>query len=444
MRAENHRIFLYQRRRKLILMNKMPFMMESDIIGLRCLTEDRFANRGGINAAARNSLVFLESFEELLKRDEQRAIDGFSKKIKIGKILAGPGKIIAVPYVEEEKLIHGEFEPRLDSDGNIDEEERNNAAGQGKGEVGDVIGEKSPEGEGEEESDDSQGGDEPGEHGIESEAYKMGKELSEKFQLPNLKDKGKKIPTDKYVYDLTDRHRGSGQLLDKKETLKSIVRTNIALGRLDKDNIDISKLIIGPNDKVYRVLSRERIWESQAVVFFLRDYSGSMYGEPTKAILAQHLMIYSWLLVQYERLVIPRFILHDTEAEETTVGDYFKKSSGGGTFIASGYRKITEIVESEALVRDYNIYVFQGTDGDDFDDGKSAIPEIQKILGYVNRMGVCVLKNPYYRGDMKSGFEQYVQKANILDKKDLFRMHVMSSVNVTEEKNVEAIKAFIA
>ncbi|MDO8574859.1 MAG: DUF444 family protein [bacterium] len=388
-------------------------------------------------------LASLESFEELLKRDEQREKDGFPKKIKIGKILAGPGKVVAVPYVAEEKLIHGEFEPKTDDEGNIEGEEEREVAGHGEGEVGDVIAERSPEGEGGE-GDEPQAGDGPGEHSIEAEAYKIGKELSEKFQLPNLKDKGKKISTDEYIYDLTDRHRGSGQLLDKKETLKSIVKTNIALGRVDKDNIDTSKLIVSPADKVYRVLSREKIWKSQAVVFFLRDYSGSMSGEPTKAILTQHLMIYSWLLVQYEKLVIPRFIVHDTQAEEVSVEDYFKKSAGGGTFIASGYKKITEIVEGEALSRDYNIYVFQGTDGDDGDDGREAIPEIQKIFGYVNRMGVCVLKHPYYGNDRETGFENYVKEGNILDETELFRMHAMSSASVTEENNVEAIKALIA
>ncbi len=389
-------------------------------------------------------LASLESFEELLKRDEQRERDGFPKKIKIGRILAGPGKVVAVPYIAEEKLIHGEFEPIMDEEGNIEGEEEKEIAGHGEGEVGDVIGERSPEGEDEGEGDEPQAGDGPGEHSIEAEAYEIGKKLSEKFQLPNLKDKGKKIPTDEYIYDLTDRHRGSGQLLDKKETLKSIVKTNIALGRIDKDNVDTSKLIVSPADKVYRVLSREKIWKSQAVVFFLRDYSGSMSGEPTKAILTQHLMIYSWLFVQYEKLVIPRFIVHDTRAEEVSVEDYFKKSAGGGTFIASGYKKITEIVEGEALDRDYNIYVFQGTDGDDGDDGREAIPEIQKIFGYVNRMGVCVLKHPYYGNDRETGFENYVQEGNILDETELFRMHAMSSAGVTEENNVEAIKALIA
>ena len=424
------------------LMDKKMFLKKSDIIGIQRLAEDRFVKQNNIYVPVSTLLASLESFEELLKRDEQREKDGFSKKIKIRRVLAGPGKIIAVPSVEEEKLIHGEFEPKQPS-GDSDEEgeEGESEAGHGEGEVGDVIGEASPEGE--EDGNGPQAGDEPGEHGIEAEAYKLGKELSEKFQLPNLKDKGKKVPTDKYTYDLTDRHRGSGQVLDKKETLKSIVKTNISLGRFDKDDVDTSKLVVGPNDKVYRLLSREKIWKSQAVVFFLRDYSGSMYGEPTKAVVTQHLMIYAWLLVQYEKLVIPRFIVHDTDAEEVSVEDYFRKSAGGGTFIPSGYKKINEIVEGESLARDYNIYIFQGTDGDDGDSGREAIPEIKKILGYANRMGVCVVKSPYW-GENISIFEDYMKKENIPNDRELFRMHVMSSVDVTEEKNIEAIKELIA
>ena len=386
----------------------------------------------------------LESFDELLKRDEQRKQDGFKKKIKIRRILTGRGKIILAPFVEEEKLIHGDFEPI----GEHGEDE----AGHGEGEIGDVILEEpilgssendGDDGDGDEEDDNPRAGDGEGEHGITTEAFKLGKELSEKLNLPNLKNKGKKIPTDQYIYDLTDRHRGSGQFLDKKETLKRVVKSNIALGRIDKNCIDTGKLIVGPQDKVHRVLSREKVWKSPAVVFFLRDYSGSMYGDPTQAVTEQHLMIYSWLLFQHEKLLIPRFIVHDTVAREVSVRRYFTESSGGGTFIPSGYRKITEIVESEGLSRDYNVYVFQGTDGDDDDDGEEAIPEIEKILGYVNRMGVSVLKGPY-GGDKKNIFEKYIEAGKFLERKDLFRMHIMPGHGVTDEQNYEAIKALIA
>lgn len=381
-----------------------------------------------------------EAFEDLLRRDEQREEDGFKKKIKIRRILAGRGKIIVVPYVEEEKIIHGDFEPTG--------EHGKDLAGHGEGEVGDIIAKVPLEEAGEEDGnfeDDSESGagEGEGEHGIETDAYQLGKELSKKLNLPNLKDKGKKVPTDEYTYDLTDRHRGSGQVLDKKATLKSVVRSNIALGRFGGSKIDLAKLIVGPQDKVFRVLSKEKVWKSPAVVFFLRDYSGSMSGDPTAAVIFQHLMIFSWLLVQHEKLLIPRFIVHDTEAKEVSAKTYFTIRSGGGTYISSGYKKITEIVESEGLSKDYNIYVFQGTDGDDWDKGGEATAEIKKILGYVNRMGVSVLKaDP--EGKKKTTFEQYVEKGGFLDQKTFFRMHLMFNRDVTDEENEEAVKALIA
>ena len=116
---------------------------------------------------------------------------------------------------------------------------------------------------------------------MESSAYDLGKILTEQFELPNLKDKGKKSALVRYSYDLTDRHRGFGQLLDKKATLRKILETNIALGNLpDHSNIDTSRLVISPKDKLYRILSSELDYESQAMVFFVRDYSGSMDGRP--------------------------------------------------------------------------------------------------------------------------------------------------------------------
>ncbi|MBI2042421.1 MAG: DUF444 family protein, partial [Candidatus Nealsonbacteria bacterium] len=298
----------------------------------------------------------MASIDDLLKRDEIRIQDGFPKKIKFRSVLAGPGKIISVPYVEQEKLMHGEFEPKNDDEsGDLGE-----VTGSGDGKVGDVIGQAPLRGEGEGDGDKPQPGNDSGEHGFEQEVYEKGKELSEKFQLPNLRDKGKKVPTDEYTYDLTDRHRGSGQVLDKKATLRSIIKTNAVLGRLDRDHIDTTGLVVGPNDKVYRVLSKEKVWKSRAVVFFARDYSGSMWGEPTKAIVAQHLMIYAWLLHQYEKLVVPRFFVHDTEAREVSAQEYFTLMAGGGTFIPSVYREITKTVDGESLARDYNVYVFQG------------------------------------------------------------------------------------
>ncbi|MEK7090645.1 MAG: DUF444 family protein [Patescibacteria group bacterium] len=447
------------------------YMTDLDKAGMEQALKARIARNFGFwkPQTLSGKAASLESLQDLLKRNKEREKDGFPAKIKFRKILTANNKVISVPYVEEEKLFHGQFEPKnmemragaaveLSSNANAsDDQDIDETIGHGDGEVGDVIGEVPLPIHGSGDGDDGDGGDgdgngpgagdEDADHSLEEEAYDLGKTLSEKLQLPNLKDKPKKVPTDEYTYDLTDRHKGSGQVLDKKETLKRIVKTNLVLGRIDKDNLDTGKMIVGPEDRVYRVLSRERVWKAQAVVCFMRDYSGSMWGDPTKALVSQHLMIYAWLLVQYERRVIPRFFVHDTEAREISAKEYFGLSSGGGTFIASGYKKINEVVEGEGLENSFNIYVFQGTDGDDGDaEGKFAIPELKKILRYASRMGVTLFKHPYHiQQNRKTTFEQYIEAGGILERKDVFRMHIMPRYyNVTDEMNIEALKVLIA
>ncbi len=388
------------------------------------------------------------TLDELLERDKRREEDGFKRKIRIGRIVkpgtGGKGKIIVVPTTVEEKFIHDEI--RL----NQEPGEGEPTGGTGEGEEGDVIGEqpvRPQEGEeGGEGDGEGPGEGEGGEHELEANAYELGKVLSQDFQLPNLKDKGKKRTLARYVYDLTDKNRGVGQILDKKATLKQIVETNIMLGRIpDVGNIDTADFIISPRDLVYRILSREKDFESQALVFFLRDYSGSMGGKVTQTVVSQHVMLYSWLLYQYEKQVETRFILHDTEAKE--VSDFYKYYSykvAGGTKVYTAFKLVNDIVEQESLARDYNIYVFHGTDGDDWDrDGKQTIAEIEKMLTYAARIGVSIVEHTYV-GSKQTEVEKYLKSSGLLEKHGShIKMDVMDE-NADDSRIIQGIKHLIS
>lgn len=389
------------------------------------------------------------TLDELLERDRRREEDGFKRKIRIGKIVkpgsGGKDKIIVVPTTVEEKFVHDEIHP------DQEQGEGESTGGTGEGEEGDIIGEqpvRPEEGEGENGEGDGEGPGEGkgGEHELESNAYELGKVLSQDFQLPNLKDKGKKRTLSRYIYDLTDKNRGAGQILDKKATLKKIVETNITLGNIpDADDIDTSRFLISPQDLIYRILSREKDFESQAVVFFLRDYSGSMGGQVTQAVVSQHVMLYSWLLYQYEKQVETRFILHDTQAKE--VDDFYKYYSyrvAGGTNVFTAFKMVNDIVERESLARDYNIYVFHGTDGDDWDkDGKQTIAEIGKMLSYVSRIGVSIVEHSYV-GSNQTEVEKYLKSSQMLTKHDdLIKLDVMSE-NADDTRIIQGIKRLIS
>ena len=100
-------------------------------------------------------------------------------------------------------------------------------------------------------------------------------------------------------------------------------------------------------------------------------------------------------------------MLHDTEAKE--VDDfytYYNSRVAGGTKVAAAFQLVNEIVAKENLARDYNIYVFHGTDGDDWDtEGKETLPEIEKMLGYAARVGVTIAAEPLRRQERDRGGE---------------------------------------
>ena len=388
------------------------------------------------------------TLDELLERDRQREEDGFKRKIRIGRIVkpgtGGKEKIIVVPTTVEEKFIHEDVDPEQE------EGEGDATGGTGEGEEGDILGEqpvRPQEGEGEGEGGgEGPGEGEGGEHDVEANAYELGRVLSQDFQLPNLKDKGKKRTLARYVYELTDTNKGVGQILDKKATLRQIVQTNLALGRiLDVSSINPADFIVSPQDLVYRILSREKDFESQALVFFLRDYSGSMGGKVTQAVVSQHVMLYSWLMFQYEKQVETRFVLHDTEARE--VADFYKYYSykvAGGTKVHTAFKLVNDIVERENLDRDYNIYVFHGTDGDDWDkDGKKTLEEIEKMMRYVARIGISIVEHAYV-GSKQTEVEKYLKSSGILEThKDHIKLDIMAE-NVDDARIIQGIKKLIS
>ena len=393
------------------------------------------------------SLSPTHSLDELLERDRQREEDGFPRKIRVGKMIKpgrnGADKVVVVPTTVEEKLFHDQIRANEEDEGGESGED-SGEGGAGEGEEGEVIGEQPVREEKGGQGGAGQGGGEG--HEIESDAYEMGRILTEMFQLPNLKDKGKKKSLTKYTYDLTDKNRGFGQVLDKKATIRRILQTNIGLGRVQPGvPVDPHSLLISPKDRVYRILSKEKDFESQAVVFFVRDYSGSMSGKPTELVVAQHVMLYSWLTYQYENQVKSRFILHDTEAKEVAdFHTYYNLRVAGGTQVAAAYKLVNKIVEQENLERDYNIYVFHGTDGDDWDTtGKETLPELGKILTYVSRMGITIAENGYGVSG-GSEVEKYVKGSGLLEeKKNLLRLDVMSKES-DEGRLIQGIKKLIS
>ena len=186
-------------------------------------------------------------------------------------------------------------------------------------------------------------------------------------------------------------------------------------------------------------------YESQAMIFFLRDYSGSMTGKPTELVCSQHVLIYSWLLYQYDRQVETRFILHDTEAKEVPdFYTYYNAKVAGGTKVATAFRMVNEIVETENLARDFNIYVFHGTDGDDWDtEGRETVPEITRMLTYASRVGITIAERPTDSRN-STEVERYLKRSKLLDEQPgLIRLDVIGN-DADESRLIQGIRNLIS
>ncbi|MGD8470617.1 MAG: DUF444 family protein, partial [Desulfobacteraceae bacterium] len=114
------------------------------------------------------------------------------------------------------------------------------------------------------------------------------------------------------------------------------------------------------------------------------------------------------------------------------------------TQVSSAYRLVNEIVEKENLARDYNIYIFHGTDGDDWDtDGKESLPQLEKMLKYANRVGISIAEHSA-QNTHNTEVEKYLKKSGLLtEKPNLIRLDVMNQ-SADEPRLIEGIKNLIS
>ena len=152
--------------------------------------------------------LMLRSLEDLLEQDRKREEDGFTRRIRLGKLVKSvrgkKNKIVIVPTTTEPKFYHDDSVTDEDTTG-----------GSGEGEEGEVIGKQQHSHGRAKARGRGAGQGDGGDHEEGSDVYDLGRILTEKFQLPNIKPKGTKRSLTKLTYDLTDRNRGFGQLLRK-------------------------------------------------------------------------------------------------------------------------------------------------------------------------------------------------------------------------------------
>jgi uncharacterized protein len=301
--------------------------------------------------------------------------------------------------------------------------------GQGPGQVGDAIG----SGEGDEEGPGKAGSD-PGEHALEVELSldELAQILGEELQLPRIEPKGKeRIITTKDRY-VGIRRTGPESLRHFKRTFRQALRRQIMTGQY---NADRPMIVPVREDRRYRSWRTTPLPQSNAVMIFIMDVSGSMGDEQKEIVRITSFWIDTWLRSQYKGLE-SRYIIHDAVAKEVDRDTFFRTRESGGTMISSAYKLCAKMIENDFPPSEWNIYPFHFSDGDNWsvDDTVLCIELLKNdILPKVNLFCYGQVESPYGSGQFLKDLNDHFEDEE----------SVLSSEIKNKEGIMEAIRTFL-
>lgn len=277
--------------------------------------------------------------------------------------------------------------------------------GQGDGQPGDALG------QGQDKPGQGEAGDRPGEHMVELEVSlaELAEIMGEELELPRIQPKGtEKIIAYKDKYTGV-RTSGPESLRHFRRTYKQALRRQIALGTYDPKNPVIVPI---RDDKRFRSWKSEPLPQSNAVIIYMMDVSGSMGDEQKEIVRIESFWIDTWLRSQYHGIE-SRYIIHDAMAKEVDRDTFFRTRESGGTMISSAYKLCAKMIEDEYPAELWNIYPFHFSDGDNWsiDDTHACVELLkQKILPAVNLFAYGQVESPYGSGqfikDLSEHFDE--------------------------------------
>lgn len=316
------------------------------------------------------------------------------KYISRGEILGKEGKrTVAIPVPEIEI-------PRFKFKG-----QDQSGVGQGDGEEGDPLGgAKGEEGAG-------KAGDKPGEHVLEAEITvdELAEILGDELELPKIKPRG--TATLRVVKQrFTGIARvGPESLRHFKRSYREALKRQISAGLYNPDD---PAVIITREDRRYKSFKKQMSRESNAVIIYMMDVSGSMGDEQKEIVRIESFWIDTWLRHNYKGIQ-SRYIIHDARAREVDRETFFRTKESGGTMISSAYSLCAQIVENEYPFDDWNVYPFHFSDGDNWsaEDTAKCVEILSKsLLPRSNMFCYGQVKSPYGSGqfikDLRDAFPE--------------------------------------
>ena len=254
-------------------------------------------------------------------------------------------------------------------------------------------------GEGKEGQGVGQGGEEEGRHILEVTVGldELADLLAEELKLPRIQPKGAHTLTtikDKYS---GVRPVGPASLRHFKRTYREALKRQLALGHYDPDNPVIIPI---KDDLRFRSWNEVKKPQSNAVIIYMMDISGSMGDEQKELVRLEAFWIDAWLRRNYEGIE-SRYIVHDVTAQEVDRATFFSIREDGGTRISSAFAAARTLLDQHYDASDWNIYLFHFSDGDNSSDAdnKTCVQILDtQLLPLANLFGYVQVKSAYGSG----------------------------------------------
>lgn len=264
--------------------------------------------------------------------------------------------------------------------------------GMGEGQEGDGVGQP---GQGK----NGQGGDAEGQHLLEVDVSleELADILAEELRLPRIKPRGQhRITTIKDKYTGV-RPVGPASLRHFKRTYREALKRQLAMGQYDPDNPVIVPI---KNDLRYRTWNEVKKPQSNAVIVYMMDVSGSMGDEQKELVRLEAFWIDTWLRRNYEGIE-SRYIVHDVRAQEVDKKTFFSVREDGGTRISSAFVCCKDLLAQHYDPADWNTYLFHFSDGDNSSDAdnRTCVKILkEQLLPVCNMFGYCQVASAYGSG----------------------------------------------
>ncbi|MEM0984257.1 MAG: DUF444 family protein [Planctomycetota bacterium] len=264
--------------------------------------------------------------------------------------------------------------------------------GMGEGEEGDAVGQPG--------GGENPGGEEEGKHITEVDVTleDLADILADELELPRIEPKGAhRITSTKDKYSGI-RPVGPNSLRHFKRSYKEALKRQLAMGDYDPDD---PVIIPVRDDFRYRSWTEVKMPQSNAVIVYMMDVSGSMGDEQKELVRMVAFWIDTWLRRNYEGIE-SRYIVHDVRAGEVDKKTFFSLREDGGTRISSAFALCKEILDQGYDPADWNVYLFHFSDGDNSSeaDNRLCVKLLDEhLIPNSNMFGYCQVTSAYGSGN---------------------------------------------